>query len=90
MLLKSPFKAFECPFSVFERTFNDFERTFNVFERRFNIAEYRKTNEGVSLFIGIRGIIGTLTTFLGLLTDFKRKLDLTVVVITPKAGTLMR
>lgn len=42
MLLKSPFKAFECPFSVFERTFNDFERTFNVFERRFNIAEYRK------------------------------------------------
>jgi len=37
MLLKSPFKAFECPFSVFERTFNDFER-------RFNIAEYRKTN----------------------------------------------
>ena len=45
MLLKSPFKAFECPFSVFERTFNDFERTFNVFERRFNIAEYRKTNK---------------------------------------------
>lgn len=44
MLLKSPFKAFECPFSVFERTFNDFERTFNVFERRFNIAEYRKRN----------------------------------------------
>ena len=44
MLLKSPFKAFECPFSVFERTFNDFERRFNVFERRFNIAEYRKTN----------------------------------------------
>ena len=44
MLLKSPFKAFECPFSVFERTFNDFEWTFNVFERRFNIAEYRKTN----------------------------------------------
>lgn len=37
MLLKSPFKAFECPFSVFERTFN-------VFERRFYIAEYRKTN----------------------------------------------
>ena len=37
MLLKSPFKAFECPFCVFERTFN-------VFERRFNIAEYRKTN----------------------------------------------
>ena len=37
MLLKSPFKAFECPFSVFERTFNDFER-------RFNIAEYRKAN----------------------------------------------
>ena len=44
MLLKSPFKAFECPFSVFERTFNDFERTFNVFERRINITEYRKTN----------------------------------------------
>lgn len=37
MLLKSPFKAFECPF-------NDFERTFNVFERRFDIAEYRKIN----------------------------------------------
>lgn len=37
MLLKSPFKAFECPFSVFERTFN-------VFERRFDIAEYRKRN----------------------------------------------
>ena len=44
MLLKSPFKAFECPFSVFERTFNDFERTFKSFERRFNIAEYRKAN----------------------------------------------
>ena len=40
--------------------------------------------EGVSLFIGIRGIIGTLTTFLGLLTDFKRKLDLTVVAIPQK------
>ena len=37
MLLKSPFKAFECPFSVFERTFKSFER-------RFNIAEYRKAN----------------------------------------------
>ena len=37
MLLKSPFKAFECPFK-------DTERTFNVFERRFNIAEYRKRN----------------------------------------------
>ena len=46
--------------------------------------------EGVSLFIGIRGIIGTLTTFLGLLTDFKRKLGLTVVAIPSKAGTLMR
>ena len=50
----------------------------------------RHNKEGVSLFIGIRGIIGTLTTFLGLLTDFKRKLDLTVVAIPPKAGTLMR
>lgn len=50
MLLKSPFKAFECPFSVFERTFNDFERTFNVFERRFNIAEYRKTNRCCYIF----------------------------------------
>ena len=50
MLLKSPFKAFECPFSVFERTFNDFERTFNVFERRFNIAEYRKTNRCCDFF----------------------------------------
>ena len=28
--------------------------------------------EGVSLFIGLRGINGTLTAFLGLLTDFKR------------------
>ena len=46
--------------------------------------------EGVSLFIGIRGIIGTLTTFLGLLTDFKRKLDLTVVAIPPKASALRR
>lgn len=50
MLLKSPFKAFECPFSVFERTFNDFERTFNVFERRFNIAEYRKKNRCCYIF----------------------------------------
>ena len=33
---------------------------------------------------------GTLTAFLGLLPDFKRKLDLAVVVIPPKAGTLMR
>ena len=40
----------------------------------------------MSLFIGLRGINGTLTTFLGLLTDFKRKLDLTVVAIPPKAG----
>ena len=40
----------------------------------------------VSLFIGLRGINGTLTAFLGLLTDFKRKLDLAVVAIPPKAG----
>ena len=40
----------------------------------------------MSLFIGLRGINGTLTVFLGLLTDFKRKLDLTVVAIPPKAG----
>ena len=46
--------------------------------------------EGVSLFIGLRGINGTLTTFLGLRTEFKRKLDLTVVAIPPIAGTLMR
>ena len=45
---------------------------------------------GVSLFIGLRGISGTLTAFLGLLTDFKRKLDLTVVAIPPKAGMRMR
>ena len=38
------------------------------------------------LFIGLHGINGTLTTFLGLRTDFKRKLDLTVVAIPPKAG----
>lgn len=42
MLLKSPFKAFECPFSVFERTFNDFERTFNVFERRLILLNIEK------------------------------------------------
>ena len=42
--------------------------------------------EGVSLFIGLRRINGTLTAFLRLLTDFKRKLDLTVVAIPPKAG----
>ena len=35
MLLKSPFKAFECPFSVFERRFIDFECRFSVYERRF-------------------------------------------------------
>ena len=45
---------------------------------------------GVSLFIGLRGINGTLTAFLGLLTDFKRKLDLAVVAIPPKAGMRMR
>ena len=44
-----------------------------------------KHEEGVSLFIGLHGINGTLTAFLGLLTDFKRKLDLTVVAIPPKA-----
>ena len=42
--------------------------------------------EGVSLFIGLRGINGTLTALLGLRTDFKRKLDLTVVAIPPKTG----
>ena len=41
----------------------------------------QKEEEGVSLFIGLRGINGTLTAFIGLLTDFKRKLDLTVVAI---------
>ena len=46
--------------------------------------------EGVSLFIGLRRINGTLTVFLGLLTDFKRKLDLAVVAIPPKAGMRMR
>ena len=45
---------------------------------------------GVSLFIGLRGINGTLTAFTGLLMDFKRKLDLTVVAIPPKAGVLRR
>ena len=39
--------------------------------------------EGESLFIGLRRINGTLTAFIGLLTDFKRKLDLTVVAIPP-------
>ena len=41
-------------------------------------------DEGVSLFIGLRRINGTLTAFLGLLTDFKRKLDLAVVAIPLK------
>ena len=45
---------------------------------------------GVSLFIGLRGISGTLIAFLGLITDFKRKLDLAVVAIPPKAGMRMR
>ena len=45
---------------------------------------------GVSLFIGLRGISGILTAFLGLLTDFKRKLDLAVVAMPPKAGMRMR
>ena len=45
---------------------------------------------GVSLFIGLHGINGTLTSFLGLFTDFKRKLDLAVVAMPPKAGMLMR
>ena len=45
---------------------------------------------GVSLFIGLRGISGTLTAFLGLFTDFKRKLDLAVVAMPPKAGMRMR
>ena len=46
----------------------------------------QKEEEGVSLFIGLRGINGTLTALLGLRTDFKRKLDLTVVAIPPIAG----
>ena len=41
-------------------------------------------------FIGLHGINGSLTAFLGLLTDFKRKLDLSVVAIPPKAGALRR
>lgn len=45
---------------------------------------------GVSLFIGLRGISGTLTAFLRLFTDFKRKLDLSVVAMPPKAGMQMR
>ena len=45
---------------------------------------------GVSLFIGLRGINGTLTAFLGLFADFKRKLDLAVVAMPPKAGMRMR
>ena len=45
---------------------------------------------GELLFIGLRGINGTLTAFLGLFTDFKRKLDLAVVAIPPKAGMRMR
>ena len=49
-----------------------------------------KHEEGVSLFIGLHRINGTLTAFLGLLTDFKRKLDLAVVAIPLKAGMRMR
>ena len=45
---------------------------------------------GVSLFIGLRRINGTLTAFLGLFADFKRKLDLAVVAMPPKAGMQMR
>lgn len=45
---------------------------------------------GVSLFIGLRGINGILTAFLGLFTDFKRKLDLAIVAMPPKAGMRMR
>ena len=45
---------------------------------------------GVSFFIGLRGISGILTAFLGLFTDFKRKLDLAVVAMPPKAGMRMR
>ena len=41
--------------------------------------------EGVSLFIGLRGVNGTFLLY-GLRTDFKRKLDLPVVAIPPKAG----
>ena len=52
--------------------------------RRF--WNYSVWNEDVSLFIGLRWINGILTAFLGLLTDFKRKLDLTVVSIPPKTG----
>ena len=44
-----------------------------------------RNREGVSLFIGFRGVIGTFLLH-GLLTDLKRKLDLTVVAIPPKAG----
>ena len=58
----------------------------NTFYRGKNI----NGKKGVSLFIGLRGINGTLTAFLGLLTDFKRKLDLAVVAIPPKAGMRMR
>ena len=53
------------------------------------VYEYRSL-WGVSLFIGLRGINGILTAFLGLFTDFKRKLDLVVVAIPPKAGMRMR
>ena len=51
--------------------------------------EIKLLKAGVSLFIRLRGINGTFL-LRGLRTDFKRKLDLTVVAIPPKAGTLMR
>ena len=52
--------------------------------------ECHYSSDYMFLFIGLHGINGTLTAFLGLRTDFKRKLDLTVVAIPPKAGTLRR
>ena len=40
------------------------------------------------LFIGLRRRIGTLATLHGLRTEFKRKLDLTVVALPLEAGAL--
>ena len=60
------------------------------YEKKHQSIIIKSQTRGVSLFIGLRGINGTLTAFLGLLTDFKRKLDLTVMAIPPKAGALRR
>ena len=59
---------------------------YEVYHYSSDYAEKRNLN----CFHRITRKNGTLTAFLGLLTDFKRKLDLAVVAIPPKAGMRMR